>query len=186
MKKVKIWQNAKQNSVYCSSNSVCTTLTILFYPGLFLIVCPKPCTCTPYRWDEFIDKCLVCGDAADICPRTIAGEYWIPVSIIPSLIRPAVHNHSSVVSQIINIKQSYVLKGHCPAQITKFCWLNFHVISTNITKYTTKWDKKILWSKTEAAVWRKKAGLQGWKWITVHQIWFRDRRSRNQTFHSGF
>ena len=32
---------------------------------------------------------------------------------------------------------------------------------------------------------KKNAGLQGWKWITVHQIWFRDRRSRNQNCYSG-
>ena len=36
--------------------------------------------------------------------------------------------------------------------------------------YTTKLDKKILQSKIEAVVWGKSAGLQGCKWIAVHQF----------------
>ena len=44
----------------------------------------------------------------------------------------------------------------------KLCLLNFHVILPNATRYTAKLDKKILKSKTEAVVWRKSAGLQGW------------------------
>ena len=35
----------------------------------------------------------------------------------------------------------------------------FHVIPPNANKYTTKLDKKVLQSKTEAVVWRKSAGL---------------------------
>ena len=46
--------------------------------------------------------------------------------------------------------------------------------------------KKIQQSKTEVKVWRKRAGLQGLKWIILHQFGFRDRRSRNQSFLSGW
>ena len=73
----------------------------------------------------------------------------------------------------------------CAAEITKLYLLNFHVMSPNATQYTTKFNKKILMSKTEAVIWLKSTGLQGWKWITVRQFWFRDRRSRNQNFRSG-
>ena len=64
------------------------------------------------------------------------------------------------------------LKGHCPVEKTKFCLINVRVISPHITKYTTKLDKKILWSKTEAVVWKRCAELQGWKWITVPSFVF--------------
>ena len=36
-----------------------------------------------------------------------------------------------------------------PPEITKLCLINFQLVSPNVTKYTTKLDKKILWSKTE-------------------------------------
>ena len=78
--------------------------------------------------------------------------------------------HSSKKREkILNILISF-LKVHRPTEIPKLYVLTFHVISPNATKCTTKLDKKILKSETEAETWRKSAGLQGWKWITVHQF----------------
>ena len=37
-----------------------------------------------------------------------------------------------------------VLMKHCPTEVTKFRLAYCHVISPNVTKYTTKLDKKIL------------------------------------------
>ena len=66
------------------------------------------------------------------------------------------------------------VRGHCPTEIAKFSLAYFDVKSPNATKYIqlTKSCSKIKnsQSKTKADVWRKSAGLQGMKWITVHQI----------------
>ena len=56
------------------------------------------------------------------------------------------------------METSFNLSGNwerdSPAEITKFCLLNFYVISNKCHQYKTKLDKKILQSKTEAVVWR--------------------------------
>ena len=43
-------------------------------------------------------------------------------------------------------------KEHCPAEISKFRFPNFHVISTDSTKSSTKLNKKILQRKKEQVV----------------------------------
>ena len=78
----------------------------------------------------------------------------------------------------------------CPTKIWQFWFPNFHVILPDATKYAIELDykfrpKKLLQSKIECVVWGESAGLQGWRWITVHQIWFYDRQPRSQNCHSG-
>ena len=68
--------------------------------------------------------------------------------------------HFSVFGEtfLVHLKKNF--KEHCPFKITKF-----HLPSwIKNAKHTN------MWNKTKAVVWRQSAGLQGLKWITVHQI----------------
>ena len=53
------------------------------------------------------------------------------------------------------------------------------------TKYKSQLEKKILLDKTEAIVWRKSAGLQGWKMITVINFDFMTGGQEIKKLHSG-
>ena len=50
-----------------------------------------------------------------------------------------------------------------------------------------KINKKIPQNKIEQEFWEgvQNNRLQGWEWIVIHQNWFLDRMSRNQSCHSG-
>ena len=62
---------------------------------------------------------------------------------------------------------------------------NLHVISPNATKYLTEFNKKILLSKTEAVVRKKVQDYKDGSGLQFIEFDFRDRRSRNQCFHSA-
>ena len=57
----------------------------------------------------------------------------------------------------------------------------YRLITPNIQ---LKWLKIFYRAKQKQEFRDKVQELQGLKWITVHQIWFIDRRSRDQTCHS--
>ena len=54
-----------------------------------------------------------------------------------------VDKHNFIVSVYAEWNGNRSLRRNCPAEITKLCLLNFHVISSNATRYTTRLDEKI-------------------------------------------
>ena len=71
--------------------------------------------------------------------------------------------------------------------ITLVLVLRHLIENRSITKWHQIYNstkRKRCYKIKQAEVWRWSAGLQGWKWIIVHQTWFLDRLSRNQNCHS--